>query len=330
MLTNRNPKSNIAAAIALFFAAPFVAEYLLGNLPIQALGLIVVEAPLYGGGALLIREVVRRTGREWPSIILLGLAYSVLEEGFLTQSLFNPDFMHLHLHLLESAYIPTARIGGWWTLWMLNVHAVWSIATPIALVESCWIKTAKTPWLKPFGLGVTLALFVAGCFMTASFTAGKDRFTASPIEFAGAGVVCGVLILLAMFTPQKRKSVENSSAPQPWLCALFALVLGSAALCTPNSWGWGAVVIMLLCDLIALVAVLTFSRCLGWTPRHKLALAAGAVLAYGWHAFLQTPVFGTGLVVRVGNGVFLATALGIIWLASKRMQAANLNRSPLE
>ena len=55
-------------AIGLFFLAPLVAEFLLGDLPINLLGALLVLAPLYGGGALLIREVVRRTGGGWPNI----------------------------------------------------------------------------------------------------------------------------------------------------------------------------------------------------------------------------------------------------------------------
>jgi len=43
-------------------AAPLIAEYLLGNLPITMLGALVVLAPMYGGGAILIRETVRRAG----------------------------------------------------------------------------------------------------------------------------------------------------------------------------------------------------------------------------------------------------------------------------
>ncbi len=52
--------------IALFFIAPLVAEFLLGDLPIDMLGSLLILAPLYGGGALLIREVVRRTGGAGP------------------------------------------------------------------------------------------------------------------------------------------------------------------------------------------------------------------------------------------------------------------------
>ena len=49
----------IAPAVGLFFLAPLVAEFLLGNLPIKLLSALIVLAPLYGGGALLIRE--------WPT-----------------------------------------------------------------------------------------------------------------------------------------------------------------------------------------------------------------------------------------------------------------------
>src|SRR5208337_681299 len=70
----------VLPAIGLFLAAPLIAEYLFGNLPITMLGTLVVLAPMYGGGAILVRETVRRAGLGWPSMIVLALAYGVLEE----------------------------------------------------------------------------------------------------------------------------------------------------------------------------------------------------------------------------------------------------------
>ncbi len=84
-------------AIGLFFLSPLVAEFLLGNLPITALFAVIGLAPLYGGGAVLIREFVRRRGWGYPSILVLALAYGVLEEGVTTQSLFNPNYADLRL-----------------------------------------------------------------------------------------------------------------------------------------------------------------------------------------------------------------------------------------
>ena len=129
------PYRSIAAAITLFFLAPIVAEFLLGDFPATWLPLLIILAPMYGGGALLIRELTRRTGRGWPTILLLGCAYAIIEEAFTTQTLFNPDIYGLHAHLLSHAWIPSLGIGAWWTLFMLNVHSFWSIGVSIALAE---------------------------------------------------------------------------------------------------------------------------------------------------------------------------------------------------
>jgi hypothetical protein len=80
----------VAPAVGLFFLAPLVAEYLLGNVAIDAIAGLLLLSPLYGGGTVLIREVTRRAGRGWPTMIPLGLAHAVFEEGLVTQSLFNP------------------------------------------------------------------------------------------------------------------------------------------------------------------------------------------------------------------------------------------------
>ena len=56
--------------LGLFFLSPLVGEFLLGNVSIDALPIGLVMAPMYGGGAVLIREVARRAGKGWPTIIL--------------------------------------------------------------------------------------------------------------------------------------------------------------------------------------------------------------------------------------------------------------------
>src|SRR5580704_4845500 len=158
----KRKERGIWPALALFFVAPLVAEFLLGNLPIKLLPALVVLAPMYGGGALLIREVARRTGRGWASILLLGMAYAIVEEAFTTQSLFNPNYLKLNLGLLTPAFIPALGISAWWTLWMFMVHGIWSISTPIALVEACVPDRARTPWLGRVGLGVVTVVFLFG------------------------------------------------------------------------------------------------------------------------------------------------------------------------
>jgi hypothetical protein len=316
----------ILPALALFFTAPLVAEFLLGNLPIKLLPALVVLAPLYGGGALLIREWVRRTGRGWASILLLGIAYSIFEEAYTTQSLFNPDYLKLHLGLLTPAYIPSMGIGGWWTLWMFNVHAVWSIATPIALIEASVPDRSRSPWLGRVGMVVTTLVFLAGATASGVMQYKRDPFLATHTQFAGAAAVIILLVLAAFRISMGRQTNVTGRAPSPWLAGIVALLFGSAALFVPQAWGWGAVAELLGLDVVMLLAVMVWSRRVGWRLQHQLALGAGAALAYGWHAFLQHPAVGQlDASVRIGNAIFLAGALGLIGFAASRVGSSQEN-----
>ena len=151
-------KRKLSAVIALFFVAPLVAEYLLGDLPLKLLPALIVLAPAYGGAALLIHETARRTGRGWPTMLMLGAAYTVIGEGLVTQSLFNHDYLKMQMHLLDPAYIPALGIGGWWTLFMFNLHTFWSMGVSIALVEalfpalSLWYSFLGQPRASASGL----------------------------------------------------------------------------------------------------------------------------------------------------------------------------------
>ena len=100
---------------------------------------------LYGGGALLIREVARRTGRGWPAIVVLALAYGLLEEGLLTQMLFSPTYHGWDIP--RDAHLPPIGVDGYLAVSVLAMHAVWSIGVPIALVEALVPGRATAPWL---------------------------------------------------------------------------------------------------------------------------------------------------------------------------------------
>jgi hypothetical protein len=319
------PSHCLPAAIGLVFLAPLVAEFLLGNLPIKMLPALIVLAPFYGGGALLIREITRRAGRGWPTIVVLALAYGIVEEAFTTQTLFNPDYMHLHLHLLDSAYIPALGIGAWWTIFVLALHTVWSISTPVALIEATVPRHASTPWLGKWGLALTAILFLIGAAANTAIGFRTDHFLASPAQFATSATTVILLVVVAFRLPQPANTATGpaESVLSPWFFGLIALAAGSAILVVPPGWGWWAAAIILGLELGVAALVLFFGRTLAWRPAHKLALAAGAALSYAWHAFIQAPVLGgTGLNVRIGNAIFALGAVLLIAFAARRLRAA--------
>lgn len=117
-------------AFVLVLMAPLVAELLAGSTPLGQPIVLAILLPLYGACALLIRELVRRSGRGWTSILLLGAAYGFIEEGFATQSLFNPTLYHA-----ADRGTRILGINGVFTTSVIVIHAVWSAAIPILLTE---------------------------------------------------------------------------------------------------------------------------------------------------------------------------------------------------
>ncbi len=214
----------LGPAVGLFLLAPLVAEFLLGDLPINMLGVLVILAPLYGGGALLIREFVRRSGRGWPSIFVLAFSYAVLEEAFTTQTLFNPNYLGLNLHLLEPAYISALGIGVWWTIFVLTLHTVWSISTSVGLAESLVPDRATRPWLGRVGLAVVSILFVLAAVASTRYAIEHDRnhFVASKAQFLTAAIICVLAIVTAFLLPKRGVFAERfrirAGTVVGWLC----------------------------------------------------------------------------------------------------------------
>lgn len=313
-------QGSIAAAVTLFFVAPLVAEFLLGDFSIAMLGLLLLFAPMYGGGAVLIRETARRCGRGWPSMLLLAAAYALLEEGFTTQSLFNPNY--LHMHFLRYAWVPALGIGGWWTMLMLNVHVFWSMGVSIALVEGLFPSRARRPWLGKVGTSVVAALFIAGVAIGVVISLHQSHFHASPVQFVITGVLCLLLIVGAFAVPRPAEKRGLLPVPSPWGTGCGAFVLGAFVFLAFPMLGWGAVVIMAIADLLFLVFLWGLSRRRDWTPLHTLSVGAGGAIFYGVHAFIGHPVVPSPLwVVRAGGVVFLAAAVAVIAVAARRTRA---------
>lgn len=312
-------KRKIVAVITLFFVAPLVAEYLLGDLPLKMLAALIFLAPAYGGAAVLIRESARRMGRGWPTMLVLGAAYALIGEGLLSQSLFNPDYMNKHLHLLAPAFISAWGMGAWWTLLMLNLHTFWSMGVSIALVEALFPAEAEVPWLGLAGDSAAALLFALGAAANFGIGFKQNHFAASKGQLLGAAAVSILLVASAFLIPAPRSQRSLGKGPSLWLTGAIAFVLGIAVLRTPPKWGWGAVGAMLVIDAAFLVVVAFLSRRSGWSALHVLSLAAGGALVYGVRAFTARPLFGGLVWMRISNAVFLAAALGLIWLDVRRI-----------
>lgn len=260
----------------LFVLAPLVGEYVLGNIPLSEIRSLVVLAPMYGGGALLIREVARRTGRGWPPILVLGLAYGVLEAGLLDQSLFNPSFEGYEFQAVTP--VPALGISALNGYAFVVGHAVWSIGVPIALIEALAWRRRRTPWLGRTGLIVFSLVFVAGSVLVFLALLREEGFMATPGQRIGAAAVVLALVVVA-FLIRPRAAVERR-VPKSWLVGLAAFVVSSVFVAVSESWaGFGLKIAL---TVVAAAAVAWWGRSTRWSEEHRYAVAAGALLTYTW------------------------------------------------
>jgi hypothetical protein len=313
----------VAPAIALYFLSPFVAEFLLGDFPITMLPLILVLGPMYGGGALLIREVTRRTHRGWPTMILLAVAFGVIEEGLVTQSLFNKDYVGAHL--LDRGYIPALGIAIPWTIFVLTIHTVWSIATPIAIVEESTRGRREEPWLRRFGLVVAAVLFGLGALLVTATSYADGHYLAPVPNLVAATVVALTLIVVAFRLPRRRPADAAGGVPAGGWFFSLVLAAGAVLMTAVVLPVWLGVAAVVAIEATVVTLVLVWSRRAAWGAWQRIALAIGALVTYAWHGFtMRSLIGGSTTIDLVSHITFAVAALAIIWYAVYR----TLRREP--
>jgi hypothetical protein len=319
--------ARVGPALVLLVLAPIVAEFLLADFTIRQLTVLVALLPLYGGGALLVREVTRRSGRGWPTMLLLGLAYALIEEAFLTQSLFNPDYVHQRL--LDYGYIAALGTSLNWSAFVLSIHVVWSTATPILIAEGLAGERRTTPWLRRPGLIAATVLYLLGCAATAAFSWQASPFVASPAQFAVSALLTIAAIAAAFTTvgrlERRRQPRSPGTPPSPALVAASILTLASLYLAGERfarAHGIGPalpLMFRLSCEAAAMAILAAWARRTGWTPRHVLAVAAGTTATYflfgltvllGGHTNLGAPTDGLDVAGHVLLGLATFSLIG--------------------
>lgn len=277
--------------ISLWLLAPLVAEYLLGSLPGSLIGILPLMAAMYGSAALLIREAARRSDGGWVAITLLGIAYGFIEEGLITQSLFNPNY--LHLRLLDFGYVPSLGTGLPWLVFVVTIHAVWSIALPIGFAEALFPMRRDDRWLGPIAVGIFALLFLGGAAAVAVFTYKSLPFMASPGQLIGTSAIAAVLIAAAFAWPHFRKPPTDRVAPHPGTLFALAFGAGSGVMLVEHfgaaflGWPWQAVLTILLTIDAAFVALMiAYARGRRWRDRQRFALIAGGLGVYVLFGFL--------------------------------------------
>jgi hypothetical protein len=141
-------RMKVSPAVVLLVLSPLIGELLSGSAPptefFTPFGLTTLIG-LYGCGALVIREIKFRWRKGIGSILLLGAAYAILEEGIMVASFFNPNWQDLGVLKGFGRWL---EINWVWTVELTIYHAIISVTVPIMLVELLFPRKRNEPWLS--------------------------------------------------------------------------------------------------------------------------------------------------------------------------------------
>lgn len=312
------------AVAGLLVLSPISAEYLIGygestGRPLELLAGLLILAPLYGAVAVLIREITRRTGRGWPTILLLSAAFGVIQAGLIDQTLFDnevdadgPDWATQALVTI----VPGLGVDAASSLNYVGGHVIWSFAAPIAVVESCAPRIANRRWLGPIGVGVMVLLWALSAALIFNDTAADS--TAGPAQLIGAAGVALALIAAA-FTVRPVRTQSSAKAPSWWLLGGITGVAWCASQLLPATWA--GVTLNVVAMVVLGWLLLCWSRRQGWGRRHVLAAAGGALVVRAGLSFLVEPLGDVdGTVKYAVNAAMLGGVAALLLMAAHRLR----------
>ncbi|GAA2217001.1 hypothetical protein ACFY2R_29370 [Micromonospora olivasterospora] len=275
---------NRRAALALAVLAPLCAEVSLGTVPLRMAWAWLIFAPIYAAGTLALREILRRTGGGYGNLLLLGVAYGLVEEGLVLQSLTSP-------HLYGAAGWSPRLLGVNTAYTELNLvyHAVFSVAVPVIVVEYLFSRHGTAPYLRRGGVIAAGVIAVLGALLLRmSVPPSEDPGYTMPLT---AGVVIALLAaavtLLALRVPLH--PARRRAAPPIPLIAVAAAVaaFGFLALIWPfggaeqplfthGTWS----LLPMAAGALIVAGLLYAAWTVAWTTRDLAAAAIGALLGH--------------------------------------------------
>ena len=312
------------ATLTLFLLAPFTAEVLTASTPIivfltNPIGFIV-NPLLYGCGALLIREIVRRNHLGWGAVLWLGAAYGIFEEGIVLNTWADPWAQAVCAVVAgnTTGICDYGRIGAinWlWAVPLTAFHAIISITTPILLAELLFPRRAGLPWLRGRGIaacivGLGLCLAFGLALNVADF---RQHGFAGPPAYPYAielGLMVGCVVMACRRRPPQHQP-GTRKAPRLWWLRVLGFIAGVSQIFLNSLYSANhlPVAIGLACDVLFVVVAISlvtrWSHQSTWDERHMLALISGwlGFFIFFWAPIAEIlgsaggkPTRGTGLV----------------------------------
>jgi hypothetical protein len=302
--------SRIAPALTLLFMAPMLAEVLPGATRLSSIFVFPIEMLVWGGGALMIRELVRRGKLGWANMLLLALGLAVAEEWVIQQTSLAPL-------VIQIMHVEWARAGGVnyvYFLWALVYESVLVVLLPVMLVELLFPARREARWLSRGGWWVAGTLFAVGSVLAWYTWTRLARVYGfhlpvynPPLSQIGEGALMVAALCLIALGPVRRAVARIGGwriAPVhpllPALCgaawgavwyAFMLLAFGIA----PRFSSAAAMAIGSGVSMVMLIVAPGFAAHPAWNDRYRAWLIAGTMIG-------TMAVFFSGGFSPVGKG----------------------------
>ncbi len=324
----------------LLILAPVISEVLSGSTRLSILFVLIPEIMVWGGGALLCRELVRRWHAGATSLLLLGLALSVAEEFIIQQTSIAP----LPFPGANASYGRYLGVNWLYLLFMLGFESVWVVLIPVQVTELIFPKHREQPWLRKRGLIATCIAFLIGSRIAwyGWTQQARPRLHAVPyhppvililLGFAAIAALIGMAWLVRGYGHSGQ--IDSRQPANPWLIGFKAFIFGAAwfSLITlvfvphPGIAAWMPLVAGPIWALLAFALVRYWSAARDWRDIHRFALSSGAVL--GCMAISDVSAAGWTRVDLIAKFIFQFVAVaGFLLLARKVWQREAANHGP--
>ncbi|WP_211221040.1 hypothetical protein [Nocardioides insulae] len=253
---------------------------------------LVFFSALYGAPALLAREVVRRRGWGWPSLLLVFAALGVAQACLIDQSLFSAHYQGYEgwEESQEQTRIPVLGVSAFNVWSFVGGHLIYSFGAPVALAEAWRPGQARRPWLGPIGVVLATLAYLGAALLILS---DPESRSGSPAQLAASACLVMALLLVAGLLGRGSRRVRRGDprpplAPWKVCAAAFPLVLVGSVF--PQTWV-GFSVGVLAASVVGLGALYA-SRRWDWNARHCAAVALAFLLVRGLLAFTYFPLLG--------------------------------------
>ncbi len=301
--------------LLLFFLSPLIGEGLSGSTPPLAFlnpAVTFLLASLYGSGALLVRDYARRWGKGWRSILILGAAYGIVEEGIMVRSFFSPTWKDLGVLATYGRWLGTNWV---WAEWLMIYHAVFSIAIPIFLAELTFPESKTRIWLSS-----RLRILFHG-LLVLSIILGFFAFPYDPGVIAIIGCVVAVVALgwIAKHVPNIIPAHRDLKLHWRVLVPLGFSMPGVFFFFFTSAIVPWAIVTMVVGGLMIIGYERLLSRWArrGFTDFQKLGLMSGALLFFA--GFLDIVLEFVG---RLGTSIVgVSFIVYLVWIRKRRALA---------